>query len=315
MQFVKKEIGEKVSPEIINKYLNIPQIGIGEIKEVYAEIVRIDSKFTVNKNPYISFKLKDINGRIISASMFDSTLDTSTIEVIGKLKKVYCLLKYEAVCLGSTVHLQVKNVTILDSKEITDELVLAFTPEYKDTQLYIDRIENHVFGEYSSIFELLNNANILKSLASISFEEFGNAKIGAMSRVVSNVLDRIQDSEITDRYLTKIVALYSIVFYCNSKELCTLGTTNNVVNTLRKLGSQLDVFKTSLPGELTNKFCEEVERVLCDLYEVPIVSSTTSEAIRIMLKNEKELSDLINVSHSAPKGYVLNHHGRRMVNR
>lgn len=315
MEFVKKEIGEKVSPEIVGKYLNIPQIGIGEIKEVYAEIVRIDSKFTVNKNPYISLKLKDINGRIVSASMFDATFDTQTLEVIGKLKKVYCQLKYEAICLGSNVHLQVKNIVILDSSEITNELVLAFTPEFKDTQVYLDKIRNHSFGEYQGIFKLLLQVDILKSVAGISFEEFGNAKIGAMSQVIANVLDRIENSELSTKYLSKITALYSIVYYCNSKQLCTLGTTNNVVSALRNLGSQLDVFKTSLPGELTARFCEEVERVICDLYEVPVVASTTSEAIRLILKSEKEISDLVNISYSAPKGYILNHKGKKLVNR
>lgn len=315
MEFVRKEVGEKVSPEIVSKYLNIPQIGIGEIKTVYAEIVRIESKFTVNKSPFISLKLKDINGRIISASMFDATFDTETIEKIGRLKKVYCQLKYEAVCLGSTVHLQVKEIVILDSEEVTNELVLAFTPEYKDTQKYLDVIVNHSFGEYQEIFKLLLRASVLKSLESLSFDEFGNAKIGAMSRVVASVLDRIETSELSTKYLSKIVALYSIVYYCNSKQVCTLGTTNTVVHALRNLGSQLDVIKTSLPGELTNRFCEEVERVVCDFYEVPVVASTTSEAIRLIVKGEKEMSELVNISYSAPRGYTLSYKNRKLVNR
>lgn len=315
MNFVKKEIGDRVSPEIIDKYLNIPNIGIGEIKEVYAEIIRIDSKFTVNGNPYISLKLKDVNGRIVSASMFDATFETETIERIGRLKKVYCLIKYEAVCLRSNVHLQVKSITILDSEEITSELVYSFTPEFKDTQKFLEKIRNHTFGEYQNIFELLLQVNILKSLGEISFEEFGNAKIGAMSKTVANVLDRIEASDLSTKYLTKIVALYSIVFYCNSKQVCTLGTNNNTVDALRNLGTQLDVFKSKMPTELTLRFCEEVERVICNFYEVNVVNSTTSEAIKLILKNEKELSELVSISYSAPKGYTLSYRGDKLINK
>lgn len=315
MNFVKKEIGERVSPDIVDKYLNVPSIGIGEIKEVYAEIVRIDSKFTVNGNPYISLKLKDINGRIVSASMFDATFETETIERIGNLRKVYCLIKYEAVCIRSNVHLQVKNISILDNAEVTNELVYSFTPEFKDTELYLEKIRNHSFGEYNEIFKLLLNANIIKNLGEISFEEFGNAKIGAMSKVVSNVLDRIESSDLSTKYLTKIVALYAIVAYCNSKQLCTLGSNNHVVGALRKLGGQLDIFKTGLPGELTTRFCEEVERVICNFYEVPTTNSVTSEAIKLIIKNEKELSDLVSLSYSAPKGYVVSYKGDRILNK
>lgn len=315
MNFVPKEIGEKVSPEIIDKYLNIPSIGIGEIKEVYAEVIRLDSKFTVNGNPYISFKFKDVNGRVISASMFDSTFESDVIEMISRLKKVYCLVKYEAVCLKSTVHLQVKEIKILDNDEVTSELSYAFTPEFKDTQKYLEKIRNTNFGEYQNIFEQLIKSNILKTIEKMSFDEFGNAKIGAMSRVISNVLERVESSELSTKYLTKIVALYSIVFYCITKPVCSLGINNGTVNALRKLGAQLDVFRTGIPGELTEKFCEEVERVICNFYNVETMNSTTSEAIRLIIKNEKELSDLVSLSYSVPKGYMINYKGDRLVNK
>lgn len=315
MNFVKKEIGERVSPEIVGKYLNVPRIEIGEIKEVYAEIVRIDSKFTVNGNPYISLKLKDINGRIVSASMFDATFSTETIEKLGKLKRVYCLIKYEGVCFKSNVHLQVKQITILDSEEITNELVYSFTPEFKETSLYLERIRNNSFGEYQNIFNALMSINILKSIGEISFDEYGNGKIGAMSKVISNVLDRIESSDLSTKYLTKIVALYSIVFYCNNKQVCTLGSINHVANSLRKLATNLDVFRTSVSGELTERFCEEVERVVCNFYEVPVINSTSSEAIKLILKSEKELSDLVSISYSAPKGYVVSYKGSRIMNK
>jgi hypothetical protein len=122
-------------------------------------------------------------------------------------------------------------------------------------------------------------------------------------------------SELSNKYLTKVVALYSIVFYCNNKKVCSLGNSNHVVDALRKLGSNLDVFKSNLPSELTNRFCEEVERVICNFYEVPTTNSISSEAIKIMLKNEKELSELVSISYSAPKGYVVSYKGDKIVNK
>ena len=314
MKFIKEELSERISPDVVNEYLNIPNICIGEVKEVYAEVVRVDSKFTKDGNPFISFTLKDINGRVVSASMFDKTLDTETMNAIRTFRKVYAHVKYEAICFKSRVHLQVKVITILDSASVSEELAMAFTPIFKEREDYVDKIKEHSFGEYAEIYNLLVNSGIFDSLSNISFEEFGSAKIGAISRTVYNILERIDSSDLPNKYLGKIVALYSLIFYATSKPILSIGTDQGIVKSITKLSSQFNIFKQRVPSPLTDTFCEEVERVVLKLFGIKTSQSITSLSVVMLLENEKQLYELSSLSYSSPKGFLSQYKGESVIN-
>lgn len=315
MNFVKKEIGDRVSPEIVSRYLNLPMIEIGEIKTVYAEIVRLDSKQSVNGNPYISIKFKDINGRVVAGSMFDKTFSAEAMERIHSLQKIYAEVKYEAICFRGNVHLQIKDVVVLDDSQITSEMISSFTPVFKDTDKYLNEIENIGFGEYNSIYELLTRVGLLDKIRNLSFDEFHDAKIGAMSKVFADSLKHLNTLALPEVNLTKISLLYGLFCYATSKPKCALGMNNAILKSLQKLAGMLDVISTQIPGELTTKFCEEVERVVCTLYRVPCTKSVSSVTIEKVLKNYEELNELTVLSKVSAKGYLISYGKENIYNR
>lgn len=317
-EIYKEEVGTRVDPAILDKYLNIPGLAVGKIEVKYAEIIRLTSKLTIDGNPYLAMTFRDVNGRVIYGSCFNQTLGTQEMLRISSLKKIYASIKYEAELYKGNLHLNIKEMTILQDSDISSELADAFTPLFKDTETLFQKIVGSDFGRFSYI---MNNVliksgmfNILKSLA---LEEYGSAKIGSITELISNTFDEL-DKFSPDPALSKSVFLYVITLYAATRPVSSFRVKSEVTLTIVQFDQHMKSLKANLgeihPKANTSLFIEECERLLLQILGVETTGSVTSSIIQKLLKTQKDIARLKSVSYSTQKGAILQVDGKAIFN-
>ena len=315
----KEELGERIDPAILDKYLNIPGLAVGKIEQKYVEIIRLNTKLTVDSNPYLAMTFRDINGRVIYGSFFNHTISTPDLMKISTLKRIYASVKFEPQLYKGNLHLNIKSLDILQDSEISSELADAFTPLYKDTDKLYEKIINTDFGRYSNIMSnILIKSGMFTVLKQLSLEEYGSAKLGSITELISNTFDEL-DKFAVDSELAKAVFLYVITLYAATRPVSYFKVKSEVTTTIVQFDKHMRSLKINL-GEVhantptTSLFVEECERLLLQILGVETTGSITSLVILKLLKTQKDIAKLKSVANSTQKGSILQVEGKAIFN-
>ena len=315
----KEELGERIDPAILDKYLNIPALAVGKIEVKYAEIIRLNTKLTVDSNPYLAMTFRDVNGRVIYGSFFDHTLSTQDLLKISTLKRIYAEIKYEPQLYRGNLHLTIKSLNILQDSEVSSELADAFTPLFKDADKLYDKIVSTDFGRYSTIMNhTLIKSGMFNILKQLSLEEYGSAKIGSITELISNTFDEL-DKFAVDADLAKSVFLYVITLYAATRPVSYFKVKSEVTTTIVQFDTHMKSLRFNL-GEVhahtptTSLFIEECERLLLQILGVETTGSVTSSIILKLLKTQKDIAKLKSVANSTQKGAILQVEGKAIFN-
>lgn len=315
----KEELGERIDPAILDKYLNIPTLAVGKIEVKYAEIIRLNTKLTVDSNPYLAMTFRDVNGRVIYGSFFDHTLSTQDLLKISTLKRIYAEIKYEPQLYRGNLHLTIKSLNILQDSEVSSELADAFTPLFKDADKLYDKIVSTDFGRYSTIMNhTLIKSGMFNILKQLSLEEYGSAKIGSITELISNTFDEL-DKFAVDADLAKSVFLYVITLYAATRPVSYFKVKSEVTTTIVQFDTHMKSLRFNL-GEVhahtptTSLFIEECERLLLQILGVETTGSVTSSIILKLLKTQKDIAKLKSVANSTQKGAILQVEGKAIFN-
>lgn len=280
-----------------------------------ALVVNATYKIDVSDRPYLSFKLRDCNGRLVSAKMDDIADVQECMVIANKLIGHVCRLTFSTSSYKSSLFLDIHSIDISDNKDLTES---TFVGTVADIDGKLLQVQNRIYGvpnpTYVKLVDIIKANSMLSVLAKRYNENYGY-KCGSSIDYLAKAI-KIYDILLTEDESNLATLLSTIICYydtTNKLDMDVVTINNGLYASITKCSLLLRLFNDDISKKET---ATNAELLMSECSNILIESFTSKRYITkigiVMDTVQNMVSTEVKISGKLEKtvvGGVVSHEG------
>lgn len=314
---VNAELAEKADLSILDVCVVKRNLRLGREAEGFVELLNLRFKTSVDGRPYISLTMRDIMGEVLYGTIFEYEMKTDTLTSLNKIGNMYAAIVYVPIILGSSVHLQVKEINFCEDKDNIEKLNQAFKLEFDKFDAYFHALQKIDFGVYQDIADkVLWSSDFKAQMREVYWDACGICKRGYLAKTLFDITGMLQLMEI-DIPAARFVAIWSLWFYSKYIPKETFRYANYITPFLKMLDMEINSLYAKMEctqgkNPLLDRLVRDIMICIYDLAEIPTNYSQVSIVLCELFKFYRKQVETVNTLNIVPAG-TLTIDGRTVI--